>query len=133
MEYPLPESIGEPELLVGREKEFSMLDEWISLIPRRLSKSKAILARRKSGKTAIVQRIFNRLWSENGAVMPFYIHIPEKKIWKRPAYMPKAFRKNRYCPGFFPWADLQKRQNSSAKQKGLVLPAKSVWTGKIMR
>jgi len=81
MQYPLPEIIGNPDLLVGREKEFGLLDKWISRIPDRLSKSRAILARRKSGKTAIVQRIFNRLWSENGEVIPFYINIRERKIW----------------------------------------------------
>jgi len=77
----LPESIGDPDLLVGREKEFDLLDQWIGRIPRRVSKSRALLGRRKSGKTAIVQRIFNRLWSENGEVIPFYIAIAEKKMW----------------------------------------------------
>ena len=81
MQYPLPEIIGNPDLLVGREKEFGLLGRWISRIPDRLSKSRAILARRKSGKTAIVQRIFNQLWSENGQVIPFYISIPERKVW----------------------------------------------------
>ncbi|MBF0200133.1 MAG: hypothetical protein HQK66_02265 [Desulfamplus sp.] len=81
MQYPLPESIGVPELLVGREKEFATFDKWIHRIPERLSKSRAILARRKSGKTAFLQRIFNRLWSENGKVIPFYINIAEKNIW----------------------------------------------------
>ncbi len=81
MQYPLPEIIGNPDLLVGREKEFDLFDRWISRIPDRLSKSRAILARRKSGKTAIVQRIFNRLWSENGQVIPFYINIQERNIW----------------------------------------------------
>ncbi len=81
MQYPLPEIIGNPDLLVGREKEFGLLGRWISRIPDRLSKSRAILARRKSGKTAIVQRIFNQLWSENGQVIPFYISIPERNIW----------------------------------------------------
>ncbi len=81
MQYPLHERIGEPELLVGREKEFKLLDKWISGIPRRISKSRAILGRRKSGKTSIVQRIFNRLWSENREVIPFYYNFPEQKIW----------------------------------------------------
>ena len=53
MQYPLPESIGNPDLLVGREKEFALLDKWMGRIPKRLSKSRAILARRKSGKTAM--------------------------------------------------------------------------------
>ncbi|MCP4575143.1 MAG: hypothetical protein GY846_02480, partial [Deltaproteobacteria bacterium] len=81
MKYPLKEKIGEPELLVGREKEFNNFGEWIDLIPRMLSQSRVILARRKSGKTAIVQRIFNQLWSENGAVIPFYFNIDENKVW----------------------------------------------------
>ncbi|MCP4020807.1 MAG: hypothetical protein GY729_03095, partial [Desulfobacteraceae bacterium] len=81
MQYPLPEIIGNPDLLVGREKEFGIFNKWIGRIPERLSKSRAILGRRKSGKTAFVQHIFNRLWSENGQVIPFYINIRERKIW----------------------------------------------------
>jgi hypothetical protein len=81
MQYPLTEKIGDPELLVGRKKEFQKFGKWIANIPRRLSKSRAILARRKSGKTAFVQRIFNQLWTENGAVIPFYFEFGENKIW----------------------------------------------------
>ncbi len=81
MRYPLREKIGAPELLVGREKEFENLGKWIGNIPKCLSGSRVILARRKSGKTAIVQRLFNRLWSENGRVIPFYFDIAENKIW----------------------------------------------------
>ncbi len=81
MRYPLPETIGDPDLLVGRKKEFARLDKWIGLIPRRGAKSRALLARRKSGKTAIVQRIFNRLWTESGRVVPFYINIRENRVW----------------------------------------------------
>jgi hypothetical protein len=81
MQYPLTEKIGDPDLLVGRKEEFQRFGKWIANIPRRLSKSRAILARRKSGKTAFVQRIFNQLWSENGAVIPFYFEFGENKIW----------------------------------------------------
>lgn len=81
MQYPLPEIIGNPDLLVGRDNEFTIFNKWIDRIPKRLSKSKAILARRKSGKTAFLQRIFNRLWSKNGPVIPFYINVPEKNTW----------------------------------------------------
>jgi hypothetical protein len=79
--YPLAEKIGDPDLLVGRQREFTLLDNWLANIPRRLSKSRVILARRKSGKTAVVQRIFNRLWNENGAVIPFYFDIKDSKVW----------------------------------------------------
>ncbi|MDM8561905.1 hypothetical protein QUF54_00960, partial [Candidatus Marithioploca araucensis] len=81
MQYPLSEKIGEPALFVGRERELKYFDNWLANIPKRLSKSRVIIARRKSGKTAFVQRIFNQLWSENGAVIPFYFEFGEIKIW----------------------------------------------------
>ena len=81
MQYPLQERIGNPDLFAGREKEFQDAEKWLGNIPKRLSKSRVILARRKSGKTAFVQRIFNLLWSTNGEVIPFYFEITESKIW----------------------------------------------------
>ena len=81
MQYPLPENIGNPDLLVAREWDTREFDTWLSRIPERLSKSRVILARRKSGKTAFVQRIFNKLWSENGTVIPFYLDIAENAVW----------------------------------------------------
>ncbi len=81
MKYPLQEKIGDPELLVGREKEFENLEKWMGKIPKKLSISRVILARRKSGKTAIVQRVFNQLWSEDGDVIPFYFDMAENPIW----------------------------------------------------
>ncbi|MBF0235675.1 MAG: hypothetical protein HQK65_21970 [Desulfamplus sp.] len=81
MQYPLQEKIGSPDLLVGREKEFKNFGKWIANIPKKLSKSRVILARRKSGKTAFIQRIFNQLWSANGMVIPFYFDISENKVW----------------------------------------------------
>ncbi len=81
MEYPLKEKIGNPDLLVGREKEFKNFGLWLANIPGELSKSRVILARRKSGKTAFVQRIFNQLWNEHGAVIPFYYYAYENKQW----------------------------------------------------
>jgi len=47
MQYSLPERIGEPDLLTGREKEFALFHKWIKNIPKKLSKSRVILARRK--------------------------------------------------------------------------------------
>jgi len=81
MQYPLQEKIGNPDLFVGREQELRNFGKWLANIPRKLSPSRVILARRKSGKTAFVQRIFNQLWNENGAVIPFYLDIPEIKVW----------------------------------------------------
>jgi len=46
---------------------------------KKIAKSRVILARRKSGKTAFVQRIFNQLWNENGTVIPFYFDVADVK------------------------------------------------------
>ncbi len=81
MQYPLTEKIGQPELLVGREKEFRQFQKWLDKIPDKLSKSRVILARRKSGKTVFVQRIFNQLWTENGVTIPFFFDVADTKIW----------------------------------------------------
>lgn len=90
MKYPLEERIGRPELLVGRKKEFEKLNQWLENIPMKLSQSIAILSRKKSGKTAIVQRVFNQLWSAGDEmlqdpnaipIIPFYLEIPDRKIW----------------------------------------------------
>ena len=82
MQYPLAEKIGNPDLLVGRETEFKLINKWLSLIPDRMSKSRVILARRKSGKTVFIQRIFNQLWSDPKlGVIPFFFDIAESKIW----------------------------------------------------
>ena len=81
VQYPLEEKIGSPDLLVGRKKEFASFNKWISKIPNKISKSRVILARRKSGKTSFVQRLFNQVWSQNGTVIPFYFDIADKEIW----------------------------------------------------
>ncbi len=81
MQYPLQESIGNPDLFVGRAREFDNFGQWIANIPGKLSRSRVILARRKSGKTAFVQRVFNQLWSANGDVIPFFLTVKEENIW----------------------------------------------------
>jgi hypothetical protein len=92
MQYPLAEKIGNPDLFVGRETEFGLINKWLAMIPNRMSKSRVILARRKSGKTVFIQRIFNQLWSEpEQGVIPFFFDIAESKIWY-PNFAIKYFR-----------------------------------------
>jgi len=82
MQYPLPETIGNPELFVGREEEFEYLNEWLGNIPKRLSISTVILARRKSGKTAILERVFNQCWSDTSlGIIPFFISLGDTNQW----------------------------------------------------
>ncbi|MEA1884288.1 MAG: hypothetical protein U9N62_07210 [Thermotogota bacterium] len=64
IEYALPEQIGEPELFVGRKKEFDyFLGDWYRLVEKNFAQNQAIISRRKKGKTAFLQRLFNILWS----------------------------------------------------------------------
>lgn len=81
MQYPLQEQIGHPELFVGRKEEMAEFGQWLDRIPKQLSKSRAILARKKTGKTALIQRIFNQLWSANGSTIPFYYEFRERELW----------------------------------------------------
>ena len=82
MQYALKERIGHPDLFCGRETEMKWLMEWTSRIPRKLAKSQALLGRRKSGKTAIMQRLFNILWNQNGQVIPFYFEVLDQSMWR---------------------------------------------------
>ncbi len=79
--YALKERIGHPALFCGRQREMNLLLNWCDLIPKKLAKSRALLGRRKSGKTAIMQRVFNTLWSRNGQVIPFYFEVLDQSKW----------------------------------------------------
>ena len=75
----LPEQIGNTALFVGRKKEFDyFLGDWYYYLQNNMAQSQAIVARRKKGKTAFLQRLFNILWStpESG-VIPFYYSIKD--------------------------------------------------------
>ncbi|MCP4399469.1 MAG: hypothetical protein GY801_19485 [bacterium] len=70
-----------PTCLWGGNASYRISGNGLGGIPKRISKSRMIPARRKSGKTAFVQRLFNELWSQGGEVIPFYFSIVENKIW----------------------------------------------------
>ena len=80
--YALPELIGDTNLFVGRKKEFDyFLGVWYNRLIANIAQSQAIVARRKKGKTAFLQRLFNILWScpETG-VVPFYFSVKEMNV-----------------------------------------------------
>jgi hypothetical protein len=82
MQYPLIETIGNPDLFVGRHEEFERLNEWLEFIPERLSMSTVLLARKKSGKTAILERVFNQVWSNKAlGIIPFFIRMSDRNYW----------------------------------------------------
>src|SRR6056297_3609931 len=80
--YALPEIIGNTDLFVGRKKEFDFfLGDWYKYLEKNFPQNQAIISRRKKGKTAFLQRLFNIFWSgcltENKTitVIPFYHSI----------------------------------------------------------
>jgi hypothetical protein len=81
MDYALKERIGKPELFTGRKEELSYFLKWINDIKDEKSQSTAVLARRKMGKTAIMERLFNITFYKNDGVIPFYYEIKEVKMW----------------------------------------------------
>ena len=81
MIYALEERIGDPSLFCGRTEQMTLLMNWVDKIPRKMAKSRALLGRRKCGKSAIMQRIFNILWNQQGKVIPFYFEVQDNGQW----------------------------------------------------
>lgn len=81
MEYAFEERIGDPDLFTGRKEELDFFLTWIGNIKKRLSQSSALLARRKMGKTALMERLFNITFAKNDGVIPFYYEIKERDMW----------------------------------------------------
>jgi hypothetical protein len=81
MQNFLKEKIGNPALFTGRKKELNSLLHWVDGIKTETSKSKAIISRRKTGKSAVMQRLFNILFAQNDQVIPFYFEISETPQW----------------------------------------------------
>ncbi|MEZ4525841.1 MAG: hypothetical protein R2941_07975 [Desulfobacterales bacterium] len=81
MKIFMKEKIGNPDLFTGRKKELADLLAWVKKIRKELSPSRALLSRRKTGKTALLQRLYNRIFEADDGVIPFYYEIPEKEQW----------------------------------------------------
>ena len=81
MQMYLKEKIGNPALFTGRRRELDSLLKWVEKIKPELSKSRALLSRRKTGKSALMQRLFNIVFAQNDKVVPFYFEIRERELW----------------------------------------------------
>jgi hypothetical protein len=81
MDYAYEERIGDPDLFTGRKEELAYFLKWISDVKERKSMSTALLARRKMGKIAIMERLFNITFYKNDGVIPFYYEIKEVDMW----------------------------------------------------
>ncbi|MDM8531386.1 hypothetical protein QUF63_09445, partial [Anaerolineales bacterium HSG25] len=77
IEFAIKERVGEPENFIGRAYELEYLYGWANRIEAQLSKSMAFLGRRKIGKSLILERLYNILYSEQKGLIPFYYEFGE--------------------------------------------------------
>lgn len=81
MHIYLEERIGKPELFTGRKRELAEFLTWIDRVKKRISKSTALLSRRKTGKSAILERLYNLTFEKHDQGVPFYFQIRETNQW----------------------------------------------------
>lgn len=78
---PLEDQLG--ELFVDRDKEFATFWQWAMRVPLAVpNNSHALIGRRRTGKTSILVKLYNRLFHEQDQVVPIFISFA--KYLKRP-------------------------------------------------
>ncbi len=77
IEFAIEERVGEPENFIGRVEEMEYLHQWAANIRRRFSRSIAFLGRRKVGKSLMLERLYNIIYSEQKGLIPFYYEFKE--------------------------------------------------------
>ena len=77
IEFAIKERVGKPENFIGRVQEMEYLYQWAGNIEREISRSIAFLGRRKIGKSLMLERLYNILYSEHKGLIPFYYEFGE--------------------------------------------------------
>ena len=77
-EYPLSFTTPQDEF-VDRQDEISLLLKMIDLVKVRGGANYVIIGRRRIGKSAIVERIYNYLWNSQKEIIPLYFSFVGKK------------------------------------------------------
>jgi hypothetical protein len=81
--FALKEEIGKTDLFSGRKDDLEYLFRWLEGVRKESKPSIAIMARRKKGKTALVQRFYNLLFTWNDPqIVPFYYKVREDEMLK---------------------------------------------------
>jgi len=92
--YHPPKFVLEEEidssLFTGRKEILQRLWDWVLNIDRKLSSSIALMSPRRYGKSVVLARLFNVMYSSQDRVAPFYIRISEES-WKKGDFADKYF------------------------------------------
>jgi hypothetical protein len=70
-----------PSLFTGRRETLQRLWDWVNGINDMLSNSLALMSPRRYGKTVLLQRLFNVMFSYQDRVAPFYLRVPERDTY----------------------------------------------------
>ena len=79
---PLEDLVG--DLFVDRHFELNLIWEWGSRVPAPSRNSIALIGRRRTGKTSILVKAFNRLFHEQTKVLPVFISFARYLHRKKP-------------------------------------------------
>ena len=92
---PLEDPTG--GVFVNREYELDLFWTWATSVPKIAQNSFALVGLRRTGKTAILHQLFNRLFYEQKAVMPVYISFSEY------LYSPEPITVDEFASEYFTW------------------------------
>jgi len=77
---PIVERVGR-DMFTDRETEMDYLMNWANSVARQRQKSIALVSPRRYGKTAILERFYNRLFWERDDIIPFYYELHRDPIY----------------------------------------------------
>ncbi len=101
LEFAIAERIGDPENFIGRVEELEYLYQWTVNINKRISRGLAFLGRRKVGKSLILERLYNILYSEHKGLIPFYYEFTEGQRSGREFYIDLVIRFYMQVVGYY--------------------------------
>ncbi|MDM8521903.1 hypothetical protein QUF80_00885 [Desulfococcaceae bacterium HSG8] len=101
IEFAIKERVGDPSRFIGRVGELEFLYRWADNIRKELSRSIAFLGRRKIGKTLVLERLYNILYSERKGVIPFYYEFREGRRSGQEFYIDFAIRFYMQVVGYY--------------------------------
>jgi len=79
-ENPLVEKV-EREVFTDREDILARLQEWLRQVENHVGRSRGLIGHRRVGKTALLVRLYNDLFWQQGMLIPFYFAMEKKRIW----------------------------------------------------
>ncbi|MEM7539494.1 MAG: hypothetical protein AAF639_45480, partial [Chloroflexota bacterium] len=79
---PIAERVGFG-MFTDREREMDRLMKWVDRVGRKTGRSRALVSHRRYGKTALLERLYNRIFWKRKGVMPFYFELHDgiQQIW----------------------------------------------------